>query len=502
MMLDNIVIDYTKVEHKVDPAVLPHRYEPYMHQNELVDTFFDMLEGENELKRFGLEWHRRAGKDMTFWQLVVAAAISEAGDYAYMLPTNKQAMKVIWNSNVNDKEQEPCKFFDFIPTLYLSDTNKGEQRVELTNGSNIYIIGSDNYDSNVGMNVKGVVYSEWSLCDPRAHAFFEPMLLKHAAENSKTGWALFCWTPRGKNHAYDTRNNALKEINKNYWYFSSLDITKTFKVDGTPLITREAIDKAIEGGADPDLVQQEYYLDYAAAVKGVVFAQAMKRSHAEGRVVDMFSPDSEYKFDPKLPVMFFFDIGMGDATSLWAIQKPRDPKDKNLYAIDYYESNRVKGGGMEHYVEYINGLKEQLGFKFISTIYLPHDGKVHEWGSGETRVASLTKHFPRVKTIERISRVENGIYQTQSIFHRVIFDVNRCKQGIICLENYKYKMANGVPNGFVHDEYSHGADSFRQMGQLYGVLPDEARDALADELSNSMNEGIADDYETFNPLKR
>lgn len=498
-MLDNIEVDYSKEVVELDNLVLPYRFKPYPHQEELIDTFFDMLEGVNSYKRFGLEWHRRAGKDMTFWQLIVAAATLNVGDYCYMLPTNIQSTKVIWNGNVNDSNGDACKFFDFIPPELGMVKHKSERRVELSNGSNIYVMGSDNYNSNVGMNAKGVVYSEWSLCDPESHAFFEPMLLKHEEEDSTTGWALFCWTPRGKNHAYETRQTAQLDKNKDFWYFSSLTVDVTYKSNGSPLISKESIQRALDGGADPDTVKQEYYLDYSAAVKGVVYAPEMVKAREEGRVTNLFNPN-DMVFDKSLPVLVFWDIGMNDKNTMWCIQKPRSPKDKRIFVIDYYESDKTEGGGMMHYVDYLKGLQVELGFKYFGGQFLPHDGKVTEWGTGETRQQQLAKHFSKVTTIPRINRVENGVYQTKSIFNQFIFDEKRCSKGLKALDNYKYKVVNGVAKGFEHDEHSHGADGLRQIGQQYGVLPDEARDKLAQELSEQWNTGIANNYDSYNPI--
>ena len=498
-MLDNVVVDYTKPVAQVSGVTLPHRYIPFPHQEETVDAFFDMLEGENTYKRFCLEWARRSGKDVTFFQLVVAAAYIVQGDYAYMLPTTAQATKVIWNGTVDDDEGNPCKFFDFIPDSIGYTLHKTEKRVELGNGSNIYIMGSDNFNSQVGMNLKGAVFSEWSLCDPKAFPYFEPMLLKNNMKDKRTGWALFCFTPRGKNHAYETRITALEEKNKDYWYFSSLTIEDTYDHEGNHLITREAIDEVLAGGADPDIVKQEYYLDYKAAVQGVVYAKEMETARAEGRVTDLFNP-TDSVFDPRLPVIVFWDIGMADSNSMWCIQKPRSLKDKRIFVIDYYESDKLKGGGMKHYVDYLNNLKDELGFKYYGAMMLPHDGKVTEWGTGETRVQQLSKHFSKVVTIPRINRVENGVYQTKSIFPQLIFDEKRCKKGLECLDNYKYKVINGIAKGFDHDKYSHGADSLRQIGQQYGTLPDEVRDKLAEDLSNRWNANVSESYEDYNPL--
>jgi phage terminase large subunit len=67
--------------------------------------------------------------------------------------------------------------------------------IEFDNGSTWQVVGSDNYNSLVGSPPVGVVFSEWALAKPDAWTYMRPIL----AENG--GWALFIWTPRGRNHA-------------------------------------------------------------------------------------------------------------------------------------------------------------------------------------------------------------------------------------------------------------------------------------------------------------
>ncbi len=338
---------------------LPYRYKAFPHQQELMNTFFDMLEGNNNLSRYALEWHRRAGKDMTFWQLVVAAATLVPGDYCYMLPTNTQAKKVIINSNVNDKDNNPCKFIDFIPDDMNPQLHKSDSRIELSNGSNIYVLGSDNYDSAVGMNAKGVVYSEWSLCNPKAAEYFSPMLVKNRNMDSRSGWSLYCWTPRGKNHAFDTRNVAQKEINKETWYFSSKTILDTCTNNNEPIFSEAQVQAEIDAGADPDIARQEYYLDYDAVVKGVIYSKQMVKAREEGRVCDLFNgPDA--KFNPRRPVHTVWDLGISDATSIIFYQQGTGTHKDDFYLIDYYEGTDM---GFDDYLDYMERLQEELGFR-------------------------------------------------------------------------------------------------------------------------------------------
>lgn len=484
---DIVLIEDDYVREQED-VCLPYRYKPYPFQAEIIDEFFDMLEGESTKKRFALELHRRAGKDVTFFQLVTAAACMCVGDYAYMLPTHTQAKKVIWNGTVNDENGDPCKFSDFIPPMMNPTPKVSDNRIELANGSNIYVIGSDNYDSLVGMNLKGVVFSEWSLCNPLSYDYLAPMLRRNAKLDPISGWALFCWTPRGKNHAYKTRQIATMEKNKHLWYFMSNTIADTTDCNGNPLISEQDIQEELDSGADPDKIKQEYYLDYDAAVKGIIYGKQMEVARREGRIrmVDV---------DTKQPLLTFWDIGVADETAIWFVQQV----DGNLHLVNYYENT---GEGLDHYVKYMQDFSAKTGAKY-GKVYFPHDGKNQEFISGTRRhVAMMDKGFD-VFVIPRTTAVETAIYQTKELFPKFIFDEGRCFQGINCLDNYRRKVnmegTEGAPH---HDWASNGSDALRQIGQYFSEDPAyakqlEAHQTLFDEeLEHSYGE-YNDYYEEY-----
>ena len=58
-------------------------------------------------------------------------------------------------------------------------------KIRFTNGSLLQIVGSDNFDSLMGTNPQGVVFSEYALQDPRAYQYIRPILA------ANDGWAVF-----------------------------------------------------------------------------------------------------------------------------------------------------------------------------------------------------------------------------------------------------------------------------------------------------------------------
>ena len=79
---------------------------------------------------------------------------------------------------------------------------------------------------NVGINPVGCVFSEFSLQDPKTWAFTRPILRENG------GWAIFNFTPRGKNHAYELY---LMAKNNPDWFCQKLTIDDTKVLTPTPV---------------------------------------------------------------------------------------------------------------------------------------------------------------------------------------------------------------------------------------------------------------------------
>ncbi|PZQ57315.1 MAG: hypothetical protein DI570_20010, partial [Phenylobacterium zucineum] len=144
-------------------------------------------------KRADVVAHRRWGKDEVALHWAAAAASTQPGTYWHLLPEASQGRKAIWDA-VNP-HTGARRIDEAFPASVRRRVWASEMKIELNNGSIWQVVGSDNYDSLVGASPRGVVFSEWSLAKPEAWTFIRPIL----AEND--GWALFLWTPRGRNHA-------------------------------------------------------------------------------------------------------------------------------------------------------------------------------------------------------------------------------------------------------------------------------------------------------------
>lgn len=410
-------------EDEMKKIKIPHAWKPRKYQMAL----WRYLESGG--KRAVAVWHRRAGKDSLALNWTAVAAMERVGVYWHMLPLQTQARKVVWDAI--DKQGRRVIDQVFPPALRKS-MNAQEMKIELLNGSIWQCVGSDNYNSLVGANPVGVVFSEYSIADPAAWDFIRPIL----AENE--GWALFIYTPRGRNHGLALFETAQKAEG---WFAQCLSVSDT------KAIPISAVDAERAAGMDEDTVRQEFFCSFDAAVKGAYYAALLNQAEAEGRIG--FVPH-----DPSKPVYTAWDLGIGDATAIWFYQVCG----REVDVIDYYEAS---GAGLDHYARVL----QAKPYTYTNANIFPHDVGVHELSSGKSRLDLLAGLGVRGRVLPK-SSVDGGIAAVRLLLPRCRFDKEKCAKGLEALRQYQ-KEWDSVRRDFMprpkHDWTSHAADAFRYL---------------------------------------
>ena len=217
-------------------ATLKFKFQPRPYQINILRAF------DNGIRRLVKIWHRRSGKDLTDLNIMIVEMVQNPGNYYYFFPTYQQAKKVIWEG----KTKDGTPFLDYFPKELIENKNDTELKIKLTTGSLFQLIGTDNIDSIVGTNPIGCVFAEYSLQNPKAWDYIRPIL----AENG--GWAIFNFTPRGRNHGWKILQQA-KDSERWFW--------EVLTVDDTRVISQEVLDQ--ESKEMPrDLFRQEYYCEF------------------------------------------------------------------------------------------------------------------------------------------------------------------------------------------------------------------------------------------------
>jgi len=202
-----------------------------------------------------LVWHRRSGKSKTLLNFANKQAHQRIGVYYHAFPEYGQGRKIIWDGIDNESGKRLLDLH--IPPEIRKRTNSTEMKIELNCGSIYQIIGADNYDSLVGPNPVGLIMDEWAVSDyyPSAWDYFRPILVENK------GWAVFPYTPRGRNHGFSLYQMALRNPD---WFTSLLTI------DDTQCITPYDIQKERDSGMSEDMIQQEFYCSFVASVEDIV----------------------------------------------------------------------------------------------------------------------------------------------------------------------------------------------------------------------------------------
>lgn len=395
-----------------------------------------------KFKRGILVIPRRNGKDLLCWNLLIRKAMEKRALYYYMGPFYNQIRQIIWYGQDNDGRL----FLDYIPRSIIKNQTKLDMRIELKNGSQIKLVGSDNIDTIVGTNPYGIVFTEFSLHRPEAWEYLRPIL---AANN---GWALFNGTPRGRNHQYHLHMYAQKDPN---WYVQFL--TR----DDTNIPSLKAIEDDRKSGMPEELIQQEYYCSYEAGLVGSYFGDQLQALQQDNP-----SRYTNVPWEAELPVITAWDLGIDDMTVIWFIQElNREIRFINCYA------NHSKG--LEHYVNYIHSMPYSYSYHIF-----PHDVRVRELGSGVARFTTLTKLGLNNMVIAPKLKVNEGINAIRNLLPRSWFDKTKCFEGFEALKAYRreYDRKLGVFRKMpVHDGNSHFADAIRMfaIGRRHQVDPDK-----------------------------
>ncbi len=385
-------------------------------------------------------WHRRAGKDEVGLNWAAVSAITRVGTYWHLLPEAAQARKAIWDA-VNPHTGRR-RIDEAFPREIRDNTLNNEMFIRFKNGSTWQVIGSDNYNSLVGSPPVGVVFSEWSLARPEAWTYMRPIL----AENK--GWALFIWTPRGRNHAtlgYDARNRSPDE-----WF------TQRLSARETGVFTEEELDRELRelisesGSAEEGAAKfnQEYLVDFDAATPGAYYASLIRDAEIANRI-------TRVPYDPSLQVYTSWDLGIDDYTAIWFFQQVG----REVRAIEYYETS---GDGLQTIVRDAIAGKPYV----YAAHHLPHDVEVRELGAaGKSRRQTLAGLGLMNIKVGAAQDPEERINASRQLIPITWFDEEKCALGLNRLRGYRKKWNRSTSSytGPLHDEASHGSDAFGEF---------------------------------------
>ena len=378
----------------------------------------------NELKRFNVICcHRRFGKTVfAINHLIMTACEITNSRLAYIAPTYRQGKAVAY-----DYLKE---YTD--PLMKLGGKrHETELKVDLWNGSRIQIFGSDNPDALRGLGFDGVCMDEYALMSPRVWTE-----VVRPAVADKLGYVIFIGTPMGHNQFWDVYDLAKRRGGKD-WY------AQLYRASETEIIAEDELEEA-RLTMPEDQYEQEFECSFQAAVSGAYYGKQIQKAEKENRITDVH-------YDASNDVETWWDLGIGDSTSIWFAQRVG----KEIHLIDYYESS---GESLAHYA----GVLRDKGYKYGRHV-APHDITTRELGTGKSRLEVAYELGLDFEVCPRLE-VDHGIEAVRNNLDNCWFDKNRCKYGIDCLRQYRKQFDDRMQtfkNKPLHDWASHGADAFR-----------------------------------------
>lgn len=374
------------------------------------------------LKRWNLlVCHRRFGKTVLAINELIKKAVQNDKHnprYAYVAPLLKQAKQVSWDY-LKD-------FTRPIPDIRI---NESELRVDFPWGARIQLFGADNGDAMRGLYLDGVIMDEYADMSPK---FFSEII--RPALSDREGWAIFIGSAKGGTPFHDLYE-AVKNDEK--WF------VQTYKASETGVISSEELEDA-KKIMDEDEFAQEYECSWTASIQGAYYGKQLAEAEAEGRICNV-------PYDPILPVNTYWDLGVGDATSIWFVQIYK----QELRVIDYYENS---GEGLPHYARILQEKRYVYGDH-----YAPHDIQVRELGTGKSRLETARLLGISFR-ITPMLPVDDGIDAARAIIQKCWFDVKKCEFGLQALRNYRKEWDDRrqeYKSRPFHDWSSHAADAFR-----------------------------------------
>lgn len=216
-----------------------------------------------------------------------------------------------------------------------------------------------------------------------------------------------------------------------------------------------------------------------------VYGKWIEKARSEGRI-------RRALFDPSLPVFTAWDLGYSDDTAIWWFQVSGN----EIRCIDYYANHRQD---TKHYAEQIYGreivdvvygqngkitsfslgkpIAEHRTKYSYSDHYVPHDAanKLLQAG-GRSIVDQLYELGIKAKVVAATSQ-QNQISAARSAIDLCYFDDEMCADGIKCLKKYQFaeKDDGTYSHEPKHDGWSHGADAYEIIAQIWKSAKVEAK---------------------------
>jgi len=395
-----------------------------------------------------LAWCRRLGKEVTSWSILIKYVSLHRCTGVMIYPDNKVGTRILWEGNMSSGTGS-TDFMDFLPPVIdrNRDINQTVKRIDFPNGSQIWILGAENYNKLRGINPKIAVFSEYAFQDPMAYRTVRQVMVEN------NGTIVVQGTFDGKNHGHGLWEKVQGNPN---WFTSFFKADTAKDEEGNLYISEKEIEMMREEGIPEYFIQQEYFMNTDGDEEKYCFSVALKHMRERDLIVERL-------WKPGHPVHTFWDIGVRDSNAIIIVQFIRGKAN----IVGYFESN---GKTYEYDIDRIQEWRASRNLSLVKHV-LPHDGK-NRGKFNEGPVAIDAKEYISTKlgepcdAVDRPKTEEFGLQMVRSYLPSCMIDAVECKRLIECLSQHKkeydeinkcYKKVGG------HDWTSHAVKAVQTM---------------------------------------
>lgn len=194
---------------------------------------------------------------------------------------------------------------------------------------------------------------------------------------------------------------------------------------------------------------------FEQSIEGAYFKKQMAQIRAKKQICMV-------PIEPGIPIHVFWDLGR-DTMSMWFFQQVGF----EYRFVDYYSHS---GEDMMFYIQVMKERNDGGVPYLYGDMYLPHDGTRKSITSKESPADILYNNGYQVRVVPRIPDKTMSISHARQVLPKCVFDIERCHDGIICLDNYRKAWNDKLGTWDkqpLHNAASHGADAFMVFADGY-----------------------------------
>ncbi|HSX21517.1 MAG TPA: hypothetical protein VLE97_01930 [Gaiellaceae bacterium] len=253
------------------------------------------------------------------------------------------------------------------------------------------------------------------------------------------------------------------QVNPGVFEEREVQIARQFipaKLKDNPSLRGTGYDGLLRLQEDPEVVEALLEGRWIGnRIKGAIYINQMQLARKENRV-------GRVPYIPGYPVNTFWDLGVGDTTTIWFHQQV-GPENRFFFCTEN------SGVGIEYYAELLQTEAHQRKLVY-GKHYLPHDAAHRSLAAkGAKTIAQVLEEMmpnERFEVVPVVASLAVGIQKTRAAMVTCLFDQAGCSDGIAALDAYHYEYdskLNVYKDDPKHDWASHYADALRQFAQGY-----------------------------------